>query len=780
MDIIDLPKDQPKRTDVALWGGIECTFNRVQNRYFNQLVFSGHASRIEDLDQIASLGIRTLRYPVLWEQVAPQNIHTPDWAWTDERLNRLQQLGIDPIAGLLHHGSGPAYTHLAHPNFVTLFTKYARMVSERYPWISHYTPVNEPLTTARFSGLYGFWYPHKKEGLVFAKALLNQCKATILAMQAIREVNPQAKLVQTEDLGKTYSTPLLAYQADLENERRWLSFDLLCGKLTPDKPMWHFLISVGIRAEELEWFVDHPCPPDIMGINHYVTSERFLDEKIMYYPSWTHGGNEYHTYADIEAVRVLSEGLAGPGRLMEEAWQRYHLPLAITEAHLSCTREEQMRWLNDMWQSAVHLREKGVDVRAVTAWALLGCYDWHNLVTAPEGRYESGVFDLRAPQPRPTALADMIRTYTKGNSYMHPLLEVAGWWQRPIRFLYPESGEDTHPAGSREACPSHSAAEMENLFETQMTTTHVVISGKNSPLTMIMDKHLSQQTAPLLIADGTSDPLGNAFAKACELRGIPYRLLSLEVTDGTDIDTLLSLLKTIKPWAIVNTASYEQIDQAEFDPDACFELNTQWPARLAAVCEACHLPLLTFSSHLVFDGRSNRPYTESSEASPLSVYGSSKAEAEKKILQANAQSLIIRIGELFDPWEDSGAFTMALQTIAEGKTFVSSHHQVFSVSYIPDLVHASLDLLIDGSTGIWHLTNEGATTQAAWLIQAAEMLGLNTDLIKISPAHNLINHVVSRPKYSILSSERGYIMPSFEHALTRYKDEFMARIRQEK
>ena len=60
------------------------------------------------------------------------------------------------------------------------------------------------------------WYPHKKNDVSFVKILLNQLKATVLAMQEIRKVNPDAKLVQTEDLGKTYSTPLLSYQANLK------------------------------------------------------------------------------------------------------------------------------------------------------------------------------------------------------------------------------------------------------------------------------------------------------------------------------------------------------------------------------------------------------------------------------------------------------------------------------------------------------------------------------------------------------------------------------------
>ena len=56
------------------------------------------------------------------------------------------------------------------------------------------------------------------------QALLNQCHGVALAMQAIREVIPSARLVQTEDLGKTFAVPRLAYQARFENERRWLLF----------------------------------------------------------------------------------------------------------------------------------------------------------------------------------------------------------------------------------------------------------------------------------------------------------------------------------------------------------------------------------------------------------------------------------------------------------------------------------------------------------------------------------------------------------------------------
>ncbi|HZQ06712.1 MAG TPA: family 1 glycosylhydrolase, partial [Anaerolineae bacterium] len=190
----------PHLRPLELWGGVECTVNRVHEQYFDQLERNGHAQHLNDLDRFAELGIRTLRYPVLWERIAPQGLEAADWQWADERLERLRALGIRPIIGLLHHGSGPRETDLADPAFPEKFAAYARAVSERYPWVDAYTPINEPLTTARFSGLYGVWYPHARDDRVFAQIMLNQCRATILAMREIRRVNPAAQLIQTEDL----------------------------------------------------------------------------------------------------------------------------------------------------------------------------------------------------------------------------------------------------------------------------------------------------------------------------------------------------------------------------------------------------------------------------------------------------------------------------------------------------------------------------------------------------------------------------------------------------
>src|SRR5688500_11587048 len=266
--------------ELALWGGLECTVNRVSDEYFSQLERNGHAERLCDLERFASLGIRAIRYPVLWEHLAPKELDQIDWSWPDVRLAELRERGITPIAGLVHHGSGPQYTNLIDPEFADKLAIFAGAVAQRYPWIEYYTPINEPLTTARFSGLYGLWYPHGRDDRTFIEALLNQCRAVVLSMRAIRQINPNAKLVQTDDLGKTYSTPELAELAEFYNARRWLSWDLLCGKVGQEHPLWNYLISTGIEPSQFLWFKDNVCQPDVVGVNYYITSERWLDQRI--------------------------------------------------------------------------------------------------------------------------------------------------------------------------------------------------------------------------------------------------------------------------------------------------------------------------------------------------------------------------------------------------------------------------------------------------------------------------------------------------------------------
>ncbi len=746
---------------LEVWAGLECTVNRVGDQYFDQLERNGHATRLNDLDLFAQLGVRAIRYPVLWERTAPNGLENADWSWADERLGRLRELGIRPIVGLVHHGSGPRHTSLIDPAFPSGLAEFVHAVASRYPWITYYTPVNEPLTTARFSGLYGHWYPHGHDALTFARALLTQCYAIKLSMSAIRKVNPGAQLVQTEDLGKIFSTPLLSYQAEFENERRWLSFDLLCGRVTRDHSMWHYLRWLGISEGELELFLEAPCPPDVIGINHYVTSDRFLDERIERYPACCHGGNGRHTYADVEAVRVCAEGPAGPRLLMREAWERYGLPLAVTEVHLGSSREEQLRWFYEVWEAAQSVKREGVDIRAVTAWSLLGAYDWNSLVTRAEGHYEPGIFDLRSPFPRPTALAKMVSNLAVGCKYDHPVLDVPGWWRRSQRLLYPPVSwspdamlTENSAQGSRGA-KGH--GDCSGIFP---ASPHPTVPASPRPTVP------ASSSRPLAII-GARGTLGKAFARVCDNRGIPYHLLTRQEMDITNPASVDAALSELNPWAVVNAAGYVRVDDAEREPDICLRVNAEGPAILAHSCAHRGVTLLTFSSDLVFDGAGATPYVESNAVAPLNVYGHSKALAEVRVLKAHPSSLVIRTSAFFGPWDEYNFVTIALRQLAAGHTFIAADDSIVSPTYVPDLVNTSLDLLIDGEYGLWHLANNSAIAWADLARLAASMAGVDASRIEARPTREL-GLAAPRPTYSVLGSERGWLLPSLDNAISRY------------
>lgn len=724
---MDKKLQQANSSNPEVWGGIECTINRINDSYLDQLEYANHYKRENDLSLIADLGIKTFRYPVLWERHQPVPDIEIDWSWTEKQLATLTDNGIKPIAGLVHHGSGPVYTNLLDENFPEKLANYAEKVAKKFPWIEYYTPVNEPLTTARFSGLYGFWYPHAKNDVSFARMLLNQMKGVVLAMSAIRKINPSAKLIQTEDLGKTYCSPSLQYQANFENERRWLTYDLLCGKIKPGHKMWSYFLRLGIQKAILNFFLENTCPPNIMGFNYYITSERFLDEDYKRYPLFTRGGNELQTYADVEAVRVPHEQPSGLGVLLKEAWERYQLPMAITEVQLNCGREDQARWLKEVWNICITLKSEGLDIKAVTPWALFGSYGWDKLLTSKKMSYEPGAFDLTSGIPRATALASVIKALVSGQKFSHPLLEHKGWWQRDIRFIYEKS------FNAKSALPDH------------YNSQPVLIIGKR----------------------GT---LGKAFGKICGFRSINFKLFSRQELDITNEIQIEDAIKKYNPWAIINAAGFVRVDDAETEIEKCYQDNSLAPYLLAVACKKYGIQFLTFSTDLVFDGTSLQPYLEGDKINPLNIYGKSKAEAETSVLNINPNALVIRTSSFFGPWDEYNFVSNVVNTLSENKYFVAADDIFISPTYVPDLVNVSLDLLIDEENGIWHVTNKGRITWADLARKVSDKAGLDTDLVEGQPMH-LLNWRAPRPKYSVLKSEKGIVLPTLDNALMRYFQE---------
>jgi len=253
-------------------------------------------------------------------------------------------------------------------------------------------------------------------------------------------------------------------------------------------------------------------------------------------------------------------------------------------------------------------------------------------------------------------------------------------------------------------------------------------------------------------------------------RGIAFQLLSRQEMDIASPESVERALERYQPWAVINASGYVRVDDAETDVERCFRENALGPEVLATACAARGVKLVTFSSDLVFGEGQASPFVESSQVRPLNQYGRSKVEAERRVLERLPSALVVRTGAFFGPWDEHNFVTLALGALSRGETFAAADDVVVSPTYVPDLVHASLDLLIDEASGVWHLTNAGEVTWAELARQAAERVGLNPRQVEGRPLASF-GWAAARPRYSALVSERGQVMPTLADALGRYLEE---------
>jgi dTDP-4-dehydrorhamnose reductase len=111
--------------------------------------------------------------------------------------------------------------------------------------------------------------------------------------------------------------------------------------------------------------------------------------------------------------------------------------------------------------------------------------------------------------------------------------------------------------------------------------------------------------------------------------------------------------------------------------------------------------------------------------------------------------------------------TLALRALARGEQVVAVEDERVSPTYVPDLGQASLDLLIDGESGIWHLANQGALSWAELARQAARLARFDpTGVVGVS--RKSLGCAASRPRTSVLGSARGLLLPTLDQALGRF------------
>ncbi len=379
---------------------------------------------------------------------------------------------------------------------------------------------------------------------------------------------------------------------------------------------------------------------------------------------------------------------------------------------------------------AVAMRADGIDVRAVTAWSLFGSHSWNTLLTT-KGVYEPGVYDTVTGTARATALKTLWKGFPS-NAPRHPVVAEPGWWRRPDRLSYQPLGYPS-PA-QRTAAPGSEAA---------------------------------------LVICGATGTLGQAFSRACVARGIRHIVTDRRMLDLDRPAALLDTLRPLRPWGVVNAAGWVRVDDAELDEDACYRANATGAIALAQACAALGIPALNFSSDLVFDGTQAHPYVETDRPAPLNAYGRSKAAMEAGCAEF-ATSLVVRTAAFFAGEDDHNFAVAVLDAMSRGQPFDAADDSVVTPTYVPALVDAALDLLIDQEVGLWHLSNDEALSWADFARRVAIAGGYDLGLIQGVPGASL-GWRAQRPVYAALGSVRGASLGPIDRCIRRVVEERHSR-----
>lgn len=124
----------------------------------------------------------------------------------------------------------------------------------------------------------------------------------------------------------------------------------------------------------------------------------------------------------------------------------------------------------------------------------------------------------------------------------------------------------------------------------------------------------------------------------------------------------------------------------------------------------------------------------------------------------------MRTSSFFGPWDACNFVTVALAALSESRSFAVADDVTVSPTYVPDLVHACLDLLIDREAGVWHLTNGHPITWAELARHAARLAAIDASTLRPC-RHETLGLRAPRPAYGALDSRRGTPMPALDDAL---------------
>jgi dTDP-4-dehydrorhamnose reductase len=236
---------------------------------------------------------------------------------------------------------------------------------------------------------------------------------------------------------------------------------------------------------------------------------------------------------------------------------------------------------------------------------------------------------------------------------------------------------------------------------------------------------------------------------------------------------------------LINCAAFTNVDLCETQREQAFQINAEAPRVLGEICRDKKAKLIHFSTDYVFDGEKREPYTEDDVAKPISVYGESKREGEKLVLQTQDRHLIVRVSWVFGP--DRPSFIDGVIKRARENEHVEAIADKFSTPTntldIVEMLPRFFDLHVDGS--ILHFANAGECSwqeYAQFSLDCCRSLGipLKAKTVGALKLSDMKNWIARRPVFSVLSTMKYIAMTgtsprTWRGAVADYVREFVRR-----
>jgi beta-glucosidase/6-phospho-beta-glucosidase/beta-galactosidase len=396
-----------------IWAsGIEDTFvpqTKVGHRALDEYELMGHYEHWrEDLSLLAETNLQAVRWGVPWYRVEPSKGEF-DWSWTDQTLAYLvEELGITPIIDLMHYGC-PFWLRreFANDEYPNAVAYYAAAFANRYKHlVRFYTPLNEPLVNALMCGKRGVWPPYMKGDTGYVRVMLQIVKGVLNTVDAIKQIDPDAVIVQVEATGLSrairHDLEILA----IEDQRRgYLFYDLITGSVTHEHPLFGWLLRCGASPHTIEEIASRRIPIEVLGMN--------------FYPQWS-TQQIYINHKGRLSYRAIEHDGVGFASLIEDYYERYRAPIMITETSAHGSDEVRSRWLAESVSAVKGLRAKGVPVIGYTWFPLFTMVDWrYRLGRRPMEYYyiDLGLYKLNSEGDRnrwkPTMLVEQLKGYIR-------------------------------------------------------------------------------------------------------------------------------------------------------------------------------------------------------------------------------------------------------------------------------------------------------------------------------------------------------------------------------